>query len=69
MITTTKFFVQHQRDAADFSDACEPICIGSYLHRAVQEFDLCRAHRRLLAIPCDLITNKPTGQGVELIRV
>ena len=29
MITTTKFFVQHQRDAADFSDACEPICIGS----------------------------------------
>ena len=69
MITSTKFFVQHQGNAADFSDACEPICVGSDLNRAVKEFDLCHAHRRLVAIPCDFMTNEPTAMGVELIRV
>ena len=69
MITTTKFFVQHQGDAADFSDASEPICVGSDLHRAVKEFDLCRAHRRLVAIQCDFVTGQPTAEGMELIRV
>ena len=69
MITTTRFFVQHQGKAADFSDAREPICVGSDLHRAVQEFDLCKAHRRLVAIPCHFMTDEPTAKGVELIRV
>ena len=70
MITTTKFFVQHQGAAPDFSDGQEPICIGSNLYEAVEKFKHCQAHRRLIAITCDFMTNEPTGDmGVELIRV
>ena len=70
MITTTKFFVQHQGAACDFSDGQEPICLGSDLYSAVEKFKLCHAHRRLVAIKCDFLTNQPTGAiGVELIRV
>ena len=70
MINTTKFFVQHQNDAPDFSDGSDPICLGSNLYQAVEKFKLCHAHRRLVAITCDFMTNEPTGDmGVELIRV
>lgn len=67
---TTKFFVQWQNAAADFSDGSEPVCVGSDFYAATEKFKLCHAHRRLIAIPCDLFTNEPTGdKGVELIRV
>jgi hypothetical protein len=70
MISTTKFFVQWQNAAADFSDGSEPICLGSNLYQSVERFKLCHAHRRLVAITCDFTTNQPTGEGVmELIRV
>lgn len=70
MINTTKFFVQWQNAAADFSDGSEPVCLGSNFYQSVERFKLCHAHRRLVAITCDFMTNEPTGDtGVELIRV
>ena len=70
MITTTKYFLQHQGAACDFSDGQDPICLGSDLYIAVDKFKRCNAHRRLLAISCDFLSNEPTGEkGVELIRV
>ena len=69
-ILQTKYLVQLQGQAPDFTDGSEPICVGSDLYEAVDKFKRCHAHRRLVAIPYNFVTGEPTGQqGIELIRV
>ena len=68
-VTKPAFFIQHQVEAADFSDAETNLDSIDNIDQALNAFNKAAGHRRLIAVTLDFFTDKPVGQGVELKRV